>query len=814
MVKKYLIFLLTTALLTVLTACEQGTGASKKQNNAEFKEEDSVVIYLPAESIVSTERKYERKVYERDQYGNIIRGTTQDANSDEVLTTFFTAEPHDDGIYYRINTLYDEYYDLTFNESGELISAQAPFWTLTYSDQEGSAYKEISYDKDYKHTYIRYYDEGYRLTDSYGSDFGSDEVNYEHHYTYNEQGQLIEERQIHHKNHYDFTSNYTIFCEMNRPLEFYYVAFKNSAHQLIRSPWTCECTYDEAGQVLTEKHTTTEGKVVESFEYAYDDDGNIIQMVDKYLGDAYYHDEVYHYDADGNLVGNIGNSLGHSQLIFRPYRVANDPLLLAFLNLREEGLYAGKIGTHSIPSPKNTKIVNSNPNNENGVRIQEAVNSNVNGQMANHFTKNVIASGQSSTLALKQDGTVYGQGFGPSTPYKVDDWSDIVSLYAGGYLTVGVKSDGTLIMTGKNDSGQKEIDGWKNLVELDMGNDHTVGLLENGTVVATGDNKFGQCNVSDWTDIVSISCGGTYTAGLKSNGTVVTTGVIEGSIASVDTSAWTDIIAIDAGNRQIIGLKSDGTAIVSADLSGNHDVSGWTDLVAVSSGYSHVVGLRSDGTVVASSINSDDKEAIDVSSWNNVVCIDAGNTKTVAVTSDGNLLVACVSPTLYSDWSGIMLPSTQSEIPRPLTSEKEKNEKNFKNDEKTTETNQEMPSIKPAILYENKEENSSNTVINNSNSSQKNSISQESLKKSNTSSEQIEPSVKDPWAGKYKTNYVMKIRSEPNYEGERLGRKEEGATFEVIKSVEASNNSVWGQLPEGGWICLKDADLVYTTKIE
>ncbi|MDE5758184.1 MAG: hypothetical protein K2H85_06180, partial [Allobaculum sp.] len=66
---------------------------------------------------------------------------------------------------------------------------------------------------------------------------------------------------------------------------------------------------------------------------------------------------------------------------------------------------------------------------------------------------------------------------------------------------------------------------------------------------------------------------------------------------------------------------------------------------------------------------------------------------------------------------------------------------------------------------------------------------------------------------KYKVNYIMKVRSQPNYEGTQIGRKEEGSIVEIVKTVSGSNRSIWGQLVDGGWICLKDADLVYATKI-
>lgn len=92
--------------------------------------------------------------------------------------------------------------------------------------------------------------------------------------------------------------------------------------------------------------------------------------------------------------------------------------------------------------------------------------------------------------------------------------------------------------------------------------------------------------------------------------------------------------------------------------------------------------------------------------------------------------------------------------------------------------------------------------------------SQTPAPESTTPSEPIKIEPKDPYIGKYRTNYVMKVRAQPNYEGERLGRKEEGVVFEVTKSQAGPNDSVWGQLPDGGWICLKDADLVYATSLD
>ena len=166
---------------------------------------------------------------------------------------------------------------------------------------------------------------------------------------------------------------------------------------------------------------------------------------------------------------------------------------MALLLIVLAGLTACTVKQESVaPGTGGPSISDSGPEGS-GNTSQEPEKLPANGQMADYFTHKVLAFGQSSTLALRQDGTVYGEGSGPHEPYDVGDWSDIVSIYAGRYLS--------LVVSGKNDTGQAEIAAWKDFVELDMGTRHTVGSLADGTVVAVGDNAQGQCDVSDWTDL-------------------------------------------------------------------------------------------------------------------------------------------------------------------------------------------------------------------------------------------------------------------------------------------------------------------------
>lgn len=104
---------------------------------------------------------------------------------------------------------------------------------------------------------------------------------------------------------------------------------------------------------------------------------------------------------------------------------------------------------------------------------------------------------------------------------------------------------------------------------------------------------------------------------------------------------------------------------------------------------------------------------------------------------------------------------------------------------------------------------SSKIIFSSTQSVESSSPSTSSLSLSSEDSKELDPRLADP----YITLYVMKVRAEPNYEGERLGRKEQGEVFKITKIQEGSNSSIWGQLEDGGWICLKDADLLYCDQI-
>ena len=65
----------------------------------------------------------------------------------------------------------------------------------------------------------------------------------------------------------------------------------------------------------------------------------------------------------------------------------------------------------------------------------------------------------------------------------------------------------------------------------------------------------------------------------------------------------------------------------------------------------------------------------------------------------------------------------------------------------------------------------------------------------------------------YKTNYPMNTRRIPSYNGKKLDTIEKGKKIEVYIIENSTNGSVWGQLEDESWICLKDNDASYCTEL-
>ena len=220
-----------------------------------------------------------------------------------------------------------------------------------------------------------------------------------------------------------------------------------------------------------------------------------------------------------------------------------------------------------------------------------------------------VAAGDSHTVALKSDGSVWawgwgdwgqlGDGRGSSSPWPVQasNLSGIVAIGAGYAHTIALKSDGTIWTWGYNYRGvlgygtsdsyghiiPAQVNGLSGVIAIAGGNTHTLALKSDGTVWAWGWNDSGQLGdgttedryspmqVGGLQNVVAISGGGKHSIAIKSDGTVWTwgrndygqlgLGTIDNNphIVPVQVSGLSGISAVAAGYSNSFAVKSDGS---------------------------------------------------------------------------------------------------------------------------------------------------------------------------------------------------------------------------------------------------------------
>ena len=234
------------------------------------------------------------------------------------------------------------------------------------------------------------------------------------------------------------------------------------------------------------------------------------------------------------------------------------------------------------------------------------------------------------TLALKQNGTVWGWGNGyegqlgdgeqvlRSAPVQVEHISDptgyltnIIAIGAGDVHSIAARADGTVWAWGNNGYGQLgdgsttrrltavQVTGLSDVVAVAAGENHSVALKQDGTVWAWGNNSYGQLGDGYWaqritpvqvvdptdpsgrlTGVTAISAGGAFTLALKSDGTMRAWGFnLDGRLGdgTSGSSNWknTPVRVVD---------PTDPTSYL-------------TGIIAMACGDSHSMAVKQGGTV-------------------------------------------------------------------------------------------------------------------------------------------------------------------------------------------------------------------------
>ena len=179
--------------------------------------------------------------------------------------------------------------------------------------------------------------------------------------------------------------------------------------------------------------------------------------------------------------------------------------------------------------------------------------------------------------------------------------TNVSAIAAGYYHSLALTNDGTVFGWGSNSAGQTTIpSGLTNVSAIAAGHSHSLALKNDGTVVGWGSNSVGQTTVpAGLTNVKSISAAHNHSLALKNDGTVVAWGW-EQYGAATPPNGLSNVSAIATGHHHSLALKNDGTVVAWGlpDLYATTIPAGLTDVSAIAAGFYHSIALKNDGSIV------------------------------------------------------------------------------------------------------------------------------------------------------------------------------------------------------------------------
>ncbi|USK60456.1 RCC1 domain-containing protein [Peribacillus asahii] len=218
-----------------------------------------------------------------------------------------------------------------------------------------------------------------------------------------------------------------------------------------------------------------------------------------------------------------------------------------------------------------------------------------------------VAAGDSHTLVLKKNGTVWSFGKNQTgqlgsgntknqyTPVQVKGLKNVKDIAAGYNFSLALKKDGTVWMWGNPLASVSnprsipyQIKSLKNVVDIAAGEEHMIALKKDGTVWVWGNNSYGQggigrtspatitnpVKVTKLSKVTAIAGGRYHTLAVKSDGTIWTwgnnernqigdgktgSGLMKNVLVPYQVKSLTKVKSVSGGTYYSLAVKSDGT---------------------------------------------------------------------------------------------------------------------------------------------------------------------------------------------------------------------------------------------------------------